>query len=111
MFNSIASHFSSNAYSFLGSSSAAQYGAALASAAGLPPLRGLHSPEAMRGNQSSSNYWRGKSTDEIVDSLKPGRAESLKVKPDGTVMNGDTRLEILRERGFDINRLPREPYP
>lgn len=110
--NIIASYVSTNAYSFIGSSAAASYGASvLSSAAGLPPLKGLHSSEAMRGNQSSSNYWRGRSTDEIVDSLKPGRPESLKVKSDGTVMNGNTRLEILRERGVDINRLPREPYP
>lgn len=53
----------------------------------------------------------GTYTDEVVDSLKPGRPESLKVKPDGTVMNGNTRSEILRERRVNIKWIPREPYP
>jgi hypothetical protein len=30
------------------------------------------------------------------------------VKPDGRMMNGNTRTKVLEERGYDINRLPRE---
>ena len=33
------------------------------------------------------------------------------VKPDRTVMQGNTRTLILEERGVDIDSLPRTPYP
>jgi hypothetical protein len=55
----------------------------------------------------STQYWRGKSTKEIVDSLKPGAAEPLITKPDGRIMDGNARIRVLEERGFDINSLPR----
>jgi hypothetical protein len=32
----------------------------------------------------------------------------LRVKPDGRIMNGNTRVKVLEERGFDVNSLPRE---
>ena len=35
---------------------------------------------------------------------------SLKVKENGTVMDGNTRLRVLEERGVDINNLPRDIY-
>jgi hypothetical protein len=53
------------------------------------------------------------STSEIIDSLKPGLpGESLLVKPDGTIMNGNHRLFELQRRGIDIDKLnlPREVY-
>ena len=53
-------------------------------------------------------YWRKQSTDDIVESLQPGNREALKVKPDGRIMDGNTRVKVLEERGFDINTLPRE---
>lgn len=73
-------------------------------------LKPLHSEEAMRGNLSSRNFWSNKSNQEIIDLLRPGQRDSLKVKPDGTIMDGNTRIQILRERGVDVNSLPREPY-
>ena len=39
---------------------------------------------------------------------KPGQSGSLKARPDGTVLDGHHRLKILRERGIDIDALPRE---
>jgi hypothetical protein len=78
----------------------------------LPPLRRIHSDQALESgsNRLSLKYWRKQATDEIVRSLRPGagNAESLKVKPDGRIMNGNTRIKVLAERGFDINSLPRE---
>jgi hypothetical protein len=56
------------------------------------------------------DFWRKKTNQEIIDSLKPGQGESLKVYPDGRIANGNTRIKILRERGVDVNSLPREPY-
>jgi len=49
----------------------------------------------MGNNRSSYNYWRSKSTREIVDSVQPGGVEPLRVKQDGTVMNGNTRILVL----------------
>lgn len=58
--------------------------------------------------ESRLEYWRKRSTDEIIASLKPGEEESLKVKADGTMMNGHHRIAILCERGVDVEQLPRE---
>jgi hypothetical protein len=44
-----------------------------------------------------------------VDSLRPGALQPLIVKPDGTVVQGNTRVKVLEERGYPINDLPREP--
>jgi hypothetical protein len=47
----------------------------------------------------------------MVKSLQPGNPEALKIKPDGRIINGNTRIKVLEERGFDINSLPREVLP
>jgi hypothetical protein len=47
----------------------------------------------------------------ILQSLQPGNVEALKVKPDGRIMNGNTRVKVLEERGVDVNTLPREVFP
>jgi hypothetical protein len=56
-------------------------------------------------------YWRRQLTADIVNSLRPGQPEALKVKSDGRIMNGNTRIKVLEERGFDVNSLPREVLP
>jgi len=33
----------------------------------------------------------------------------LRVKPDGRVINGNVRVKVLEERGFDVDGLEREP--
>jgi len=54
----------------------------------------------------------GKLSDqELIDSLKPGRQGSLKVRPNGTIVDGNHRIKILRDRGVDVNSLPREIIP
>jgi hypothetical protein len=45
---------------------------------------------------------------EIVRSLRPGEAESLKVKPDGRIINDNVRIKVLEGRGFDVDALERE---
>ena len=35
-------------------------------------------------------------------------ADALKIKPDGRVFDGNTRIKILQDRGFGVNSLPRE---
>jgi hypothetical protein len=76
-----------------------------------PPLKRLHPDSTLESgsNKFSLEYWRKQKTEDIVESLKPGRRDSLKVKPDGTVMDGNTRIKALEERGYDVNSLPREP--
>jgi hypothetical protein len=63
------------------------------------------------GNKSSYDHWSQKSTDEILESLKPGKPVPLKVNPaDGTIFDGNTRIQILKERGIDVNKLPYVPH-
>jgi RHS repeat-associated protein len=77
-----------------------------------PPLRRLHSDETtMSSNLSGYNYWSSRSTQEIIESLRAGTIEPLSVNSRGTVMGGNTRIMILQQRGFDVNSLPRVPYP
>jgi hypothetical protein len=73
------------------------------------PRERLHSDEDL--DDDSLDYWRGKSTDETIDSLEPGEEEALRVRPDGTIINGNHRAKVLEERGIDINSLPAEVIP
>ena len=75
-----------------------------------PPLRRLHSDQTLEAVASrlALEYWRQQSTAAIVQSLQPGNIEALKVKSDGRIMNGNTRIKVLEERGFDVHSLPRE---
>jgi ParB-like chromosome segregation protein Spo0J len=43
--------------------------------------------------------------------LEPGKPGSLKAREDGTVIDGHHRLQVLRDRGVDIDALPREVIP
>jgi ParB-like chromosome segregation protein Spo0J len=48
---------------------------------------------------------------ELIDSLKPGQPGSLKVRPDGTIVDGHHRIKVLRDRGVEVDSLPREIVP
>jgi hypothetical protein len=78
-----------------------------------PPLQLIHSDVVFHSGpgRMSLAFWQTRSTHEIVDSLQPGRREALRVKPDGRVMNGNTRVKVLTEKGFDVDSLPREMAP
>jgi hypothetical protein len=54
------------------------------------------------------DFFRRLSTVELIKSLAPGQAGSLKAREDGTMLDGHHRVRILIERGEDIDRLPRE---
>jgi hypothetical protein len=47
-------------------------------------------------------------TELLLQSLLPGGPHSLKVRPDGTVLDGNHRVKILRMRGVEVGLLPRE---
>jgi hypothetical protein len=71
-----------------------------------PPLTPLH-PDSSLSDAKLAKYDR-LTTQELIDSLKPGLTESLKVRPDGTILNGHHRIHILRGRGVNVDCLPRE---
>jgi len=43
-----------------------------------------------------------------IDSFHPGQAGPLKVRPDGTIVDGHDRIRNLRDRRIDVDLLPRE---
>lgn len=69
-------------------------------------LKSLH-PEGSLSQPKLAAFRKG-STEELIASLKPGEPGALKVKPDGTIMDGHHRIYVLRERGVDVDALPRE---
>jgi len=71
-----------------------------------PKLKFLHSEDLM--SLVKLEGFRRLSTDAIKSSLHPGQPGSLKVRTDGTVLDGHHRLSILLERRVDIHQLPRE---
>lgn len=74
-----------------------------------PPLKPLHADLSLIGSKLD-NY--GKLSDqELIDSLEPGQQGSLKVRPDGTIVDGHHRIKILRDRGVNVDSLPREIIP
>jgi hypothetical protein len=72
-------------------------------------LRYLHSVSSLR-DSPGYEYWNEQSTDEILKSLAPGNSDSLFVKDNGTILDGNTRTLVLQDRGYDINSLPKEIY-
>jgi hypothetical protein len=80
------------------------------SSSSLPPLRRIHTDQTLQSGSArcALDYWRRLPTDDIVRLLRPGGVEALRVKPDGRIMNGNTRVKVLEERGLDVNALPRE---
>ena len=74
-----------------------------------PPLRPLHSDSSLVA--SKLNKYQKRSDQELIDSLRPGQTHSLKVRPDGLIVDGHHRIKILRDRGVDVDSLPREIVP
>jgi len=64
----------------------------------------LHSRETLQG-LSTLDSIRKMSTEQIIESLKPGGSQPMVVRPDGLIMNGNSRLFVLQERGVDIQNL------
>ena len=79
-----------------------------------PPLRRIHESvyEYDPVARKSLEYHRTRPTEEIIESLRPvpGKSEHLIVKPDGRIVQGNTRIKVLEERGFPVNDLPREVF-
>jgi hypothetical protein len=71
-----------------------------------PKLRFLHSSDTL--NRGKMDFFRRLSTVELKESLAPRQPGSLKVRKDGTVLDGHHPVCVLIERGEDIDHLPRE---
>ena len=74
--------------------------------ADIPALRPLHS----EGSLSAAKLAKLEqlSTDQLKESLLPGKQECLKAKVDGIILDGHHRIFVLRNRGIDVDALPRE---
>jgi len=73
------------------------------------PLKPLHADSSLI--RSKLDKYAKLSDQELIDSLKPGQQGSLKVRPDGTIVDGHHHIKILRDRGVDVDSLPREIIP
>ena len=73
-----------------------------------PPLRFLHAEAIL--SQVKLVKFRALDTAELIASLRPGQAGALRARADGTVLEGHHRQVVLRERGVDIDALPREVF-
>jgi hypothetical protein len=72
----------------------------------LPPLKMLH-PEDCLIPLKLAQLDR-LSTEDLVQSLAPGQPDCLKTRPDGTIIDGNHRIHILRKRAIDVDALPRQ---
>jgi hypothetical protein len=71
-----------------------------------PPLKSLHSESSL--NAVKLTQMERLSTEALQTSLLPERKECLKTRPEGTILDGHHRIHILRQRGVDVDALPRQ---
>jgi len=73
----------------------------------IPPLNPLHPEESL--NPAKLLGMQKLATEALIASLVPGqRKECLKTRPDGTILDGHHRIFVLRQRGVDVDLLPRD---
>jgi hypothetical protein len=75
----------------------------------VPPLKPLHRDDQLI--QGKLDKYDKASSEALLESLQPGKPGSLKTRPDGTMIDGHHRIKILRDRGVDVDALPREIFP
>ena len=71
-----------------------------------PTLKPLH-PDSLL-SRAKLTMLAKLSTEVLQTSLLPGQEGCLKVRPDGTMLDGHHRVHILKNRGIDVDGLPRE---
>jgi hypothetical protein len=72
----------------------------------LPPLKSLHADSSL--NPAKLAKMATAPSESLIASLQPGLRDCLKTRPDGTILDGHHRIYLLRRRGVDVDRLPRE---
>ena len=70
----------------------------------MPPLQFLHGSLVAVKLEQFDRF----PTDDLIHSLAPGQPGCLKTRPDGTILDGHHRIEILRRRGVAVDDLPRD---
>ena len=71
-----------------------------------PPLKPLH-PEGVLVAAKLDQFSRI-STEILLQTLLPGQKDSLKARPDGTILDGHHRIKVLKSRGVNVDALPRD---
>jgi hypothetical protein len=71
-----------------------------------PPLRPLHPDSSL--SPAKLSKMEKQVTEALIQSLAPDQTDSLKARPDGTILDGHHRVYVLRKRGIDVDALPRE---
>jgi hypothetical protein len=71
-----------------------------------PPLTPLHPDGSL--NAAKLAQMERLSTEALQGSLLPGSQGCLKTRPDGTILDGHHRIHVLRQRGVDVDALPRD---
>jgi transposase len=71
-----------------------------------PLLRPLHPLSSL--STAKLKKFDGMSSEVLKNSLIPGQEHSLKTKRDGTILDGNHRIHVLKERGEKVDLLPRE---
>jgi hypothetical protein len=71
-----------------------------------PLLKPLHPDTSL--SPAKLGEMERQNTDVLRNSLRPGQKDSLKTRPDGTILDGHHRIYILRKRGVNVDALPRE---
>jgi hypothetical protein len=71
-----------------------------------PPLTSLHLDSSL--NAAKLAQMERLSTEDLRVSLLPGSQGCLKTRPDGTILDGHHRIYVLRQRGVDVDVLPRD---
>jgi len=74
-----------------------------------PPLKPLHTATSL--SQLKLKLYARLTTDQLKQSLAPGKPAALKTRDDGTIVDGHHRIEVLRRRGVEVDQLPREIIP
>jgi hypothetical protein len=64
-----------------------------------PPLKTLHLDSSLNAGKLAK--MERLSTEALLASLLPGLRDCLKTRPDGTILDGDHRIYILRKRGVE----------
>lgn len=75
----------------------------------IPPLCPLHPDHSLI--QLKLDQFSRFTTEERIASLEPGQDGALKARPDGIRVDGHHRIRVLRDRGIDVDALPREVIP
>lgn len=70
-----------------------------------PPLKSLHPDSSL--NAAKLAKMEHLTTDILLASLATGEC-CLKTRPDGTILEGHHRIYVLRQRGVDVDSLPRD---